>query len=187
MEHHHTESNGVFAPLVPAHPAQGPHARAPLRVPQRRSQGQAHTPAAHPRRAHPANAARSRATRHQVPLLCKAHAAHRSHRPTALLAADAQRHSAQSRTPIHHSMNSGSLQQRRPPSQRSTLARKSTHSTLKTTPDHPTSEARSATQTLKRPAILTFDQRAAAKVVPNAGIHPKANRISTTRFDGVRP
>jgi hypothetical protein len=77
-------------------------------------------------------------------------------------------------------------QQRRPPSQRTTLARKSTPAMLKTRPDHPTSEARSATQTIKRPAILTCDQRAKAKVLTNAGIKYEANRISTPRFDGMR-
>lgn len=77
-------------------------------------------------------------------------------------------------------------QQRRPPSQRTTLARKSTPAMLKTRPDHPSSEARSAIQTTKRPAILTCDQRAKAKVLTNAGIKHEANRISTTRFDGVR-
>lgn len=77
-------------------------------------------------------------------------------------------------------------QQRRPPSQRTTLARKSTPAMLKKTPDYPTSDARSATQTIKRPAILTCDQRANAKVVPNAEIHPEANRISAPHFDGVR-
>ena len=83
-------------------------------------------------------------------------------------------------------MNPGSLQPRRRLSQRSTLARESTPRTLKTRPDDPASEGRSAIQNVKRPAILTFDQRANAKVLPNAAIYPEANRISTTRFDDVR-
>jgi len=78
-------------------------------------------------------------------------------------------------------------QQRRPPIQRTPLARKSTPAMLKTRPGHPTSEARSAAQTIKRPANLTCYQRAKAMVLTNAGIKHEANRISATRFDAVRP
>ena len=45
---------------------------------------------------------------------------------------------------------------------------------LKTRPDHPTSEARSAIQTTKRPALLICGQRAKAKVLTNAGIKYEA-------------
>jgi hypothetical protein len=125
--------------------------------------------------------------RHQVRLLRQAHESRRSHRSTAPLAANAQPHSTQPRTATNDSMNPGSFRQHRPSSQRPTLARKSTPSRLKTRPDHPTFDTRSALPTVKRSALLTCSHRAAAKILPNAGINPEANRISTTRFDGVRP
>lgn len=77
-------------------------------------------------------------------------------------------------------------QQPRPPSQRTTLARKSTPATLKTTPSHPALQAQSGTQTAKRSDLMTRSQRTAPRVLTNAGINPEANRIHITRFDGVR-
>jgi hypothetical protein len=173
--------------MVPAHPAQRPHARAPLRVPQRRRQSQARTPTPHPRRAHPTATARTGAARYQVRLLCQAHATRRPHRSTGPLAADAQRHSAQARPPTHDSMNPGSLQPRRRLSQRANLAGKSTSSKGQTEilPPHIPSELGSAKTT--RPPVTTQTQRTAAQVLTGSGLKPEANRINTTRFDGVRP
>lgn len=77
-------------------------------------------------------------------------------------------------------------QQRRPPSQRTTLARKSTPAMLKTRPNHPALQAQSGTQTIKRSALMTQSQRTAPKALTNAISKHEANRISTTHFDGVR-
>lgn len=83
-------------------------------------------------------------------------------------------------------MSQHAPQQPRPRSQRTTLARKSTPATLKTTPSNPAFHAQSGTQTAKRSALMTRSHRDLTKVLPNAGINPKANRISATHFDGVR-
>ena len=103
-------------------------------------------------------------------------------------------------------------QQRRPPSQRTTLARKSTPTTLKTTPDHPAFQARSDTQTVQQSALKTRSHRTAPEVLTNAavkheaidsvaasgsltpplrsslsrGYRRRSARISATRFDAVR-
>jgi hypothetical protein len=62
------------ASMVPAHPTQRPHARAPLRVPQRRRQGQTCTPTPDPRRAHPTTDTHRRAHHREMRLLRQADA-----------------------------------------------------------------------------------------------------------------
>ena len=173
--------------MVPAHLTQGSHARAPLRVPQRRRQDKTGAPAPHPRCALPTATTRTGTPHHQVRLLWQADAQRWSNRSITPLAQPAPSHPTHSRPPTLDSMSQRPPQQRRPPSQRTPLARKSTPAMLKTRPGHPTSEARSAAQTIKRPANLTCYQRAKAMVLTNAGIKHEANRISATRFDGARP
>jgi hypothetical protein len=180
-----TES--IFAEMVSIHPAQGPHARAPLRVPQRRRQGQTGALASPPRRAHPTTAARTGAAPGQVPVLRQADAARQPHQPPALVACAAEPSPTPSRTPSIESMNPPKPHCCSLPSQRTTLARKSTPSTLKTTPDHPAFQARSDTQTVQRSALTTRSHRTTPKVLTNAGVKHEANRIHITRFVGARP
>jgi hypothetical protein len=68
-----------------------------------------------------------------------------------------------------------------------TLLGKSTSSTRRTEPLLPPISAKLGLSKSTHPPVTTQTQRTAAKVLASSGLTPEANRISTTRFDGVRP
>jgi len=74
-----------------------------------------------------------------------------------------------------------------PPSQRTTLAEKSTLSTQKTEPLPSPIVPKSGLSKSPRPQVASQTQRMAPTIILHSEAALEAIHISTTRFDGVRP